>query len=72
MPPAPWSDYQPIVEHTFTLTQEASRADFIEVCYASKVSDEVVDGFDSLDGRLTFRSIEQAKEALQAAGALAT
>lgn len=67
--PAPWSDYEPVVQHTFSITQEASRADFIDICYANEISDDVIDGFDSLDGRLTFKSVEEAKEALEAAGA---
>ncbi len=67
--PAPWSDYEPVVQHTFSITQEASRSDFIDICYANEISDDVIDGFDSLDGRLTFKSVEEAKEALEAAGA---
>ena len=67
---APWSEFEPIVEHTFTLTAEASRSDFIDICYANDVSDDVIDGFDALDGRLTFGSAEQAKAALVAVGAL--
>ena len=69
--PAPWSEYEEIVQHTFSLVAEAGRADFMDICYANEVSDDVIDGFDSLDGRLTFHSAEEAKEALQAAGALA-
>jgi hypothetical protein len=68
--PAPWSDYEEIVQHTFSLTVEAGRADFIDICYANEVSDDVIDGFDALDGRLIFKSVEEAREALQTAGAL--
>ncbi len=68
--PAPWSDFEPVVQHTFSITQEASRSDFIDICYANEVSDDVIDGFDSLDGRLIFKSAEEAKEALATAGAL--
>ena len=69
--PAPWTDYEPVVEHTFSLTPEASRSDFIDICYANEVSDDVIDGFDSLDGRIIMKSVEEAKEALAAAGAIA-
>ncbi|HJM88011.1 MAG TPA: hypothetical protein QF624_00090 [Dehalococcoidia bacterium] len=68
--PAPWSDYQPVVEHTFSLTPEAGRSDFVDICYANEVSDDVIDGFDSLDGRVTFKSVEEAKDALEATGAI--
>jgi hypothetical protein len=67
---APWSDYQPVVEHTFSLTPEAGRSDFVDICYANEVSDDVIDGFDSLDGRMTFKSVEEAKNALEATGAI--
>ena len=68
--PAPWSDYQHVVEHTFSLTPEAGRSDFVDICYANEVSDDVIDGFDSLDGRVTFKSVEEAKDALEATGAI--
>jgi hypothetical protein len=68
--PASWSDYQPVVEHTFSLTPEAGRSDFVDICYANEVSDDVIDGFDSLDGRMTFKSVEEAKNALEATGAI--
>lgn len=68
--PAPWSDYEEIAQHTFSLTAEAGRSDFIDICYANEVSDDVIDGFDALDGRLIFKSVEEAREALQAVGAL--
>ncbi len=68
--PAPWSDYEEIVKHTFSLTAEAGRAEFIDICYANEVSDDVIDGFDALDGGLIFKSVEEAREALQAGGAL--
>ena len=64
--PAPWSDYEEIVQHTV----EAGRSDFIDICYANDVSDDVIDGFDALDGRFTFKSVEEAREALRAVGAL--
>lgn len=68
--PAAWSEYEPVVQHTFSLVEEASRSDFMDICYANDISDDVIDGFDSLDGRLTFQSADEAKEALEAAGAL--
>jgi hypothetical protein len=68
--PAPWSDFESVVQHTFSITPEASRSDFIDICYANEISDDVIDGFDSLDGRLIFKSADEAREALAAAGAL--
>ena len=68
--PGPWSGYQEVVEHTFTLTAEASRSDFLDICYANDIPDDVIDGFDSLDGRLTFTSPDAVQEALRSAGAL--
>ena len=68
--PAPWSDYQPVVEHTFSLTPEAGRSDFVDICYANEVSDDVIDGFDSLNGGIIMKTVDEAKEALAAAGAL--
>jgi hypothetical protein len=68
--PAPWTDFLPVVEHTFSITPEASRADFIDICYANEVSDDVIDGFDSLNGGIIMKTVDEAKEALAAAGAL--
>lgn len=68
--PAPWSEFEPIVRHTFSLVAEANRADLIDICYANDVSDEVIDGFDALDGRQTYHSVEETKEALAVMGAL--
>ena len=52
--PAPWTDFLPVVEHTFSITPEASRADFIDICYANEVSDDVIEGgpFDWSGGHL--------------------
>jgi predicted dienelactone hydrolase len=69
--PAPWSDFQPIVEHVFAITPEARRSDFLDICYANDVSDDVIDGFDSIDERILMKSIDDAKSQLEAAGALA-
>lgn len=68
---AAWSGYEPIVEHTFTITSEATRSDFLNICYANDISDDVIDGFDSLNEGRILRSVEEAKEALKATGALA-
>ena len=66
----PWSAYQEVVEHTFTITNEAVRSDFLNICYANDISDDVIDGFDSLNEGRILRSVEEAKEALRATGAL--
>ena len=63
--PAPWSGYLPIVQHTFTLTAEATRSDFLNICYANDVDDEIVDGFDALREGTMYTSPDQVREALQ-------
>ena len=68
--PAPWSDFQPIVEHVFGITPEARRSDFLDICYANDVSDDVIDGFDSIDERVLMKSIDEAKTQLEAVGAI--
>lgn len=69
--PAPWTDYQPIVEHTFSITGEARRSDFLDICYANDVSDDVIDGFDAIDERALMKSADEAKAQLEAVGAIA-
>jgi len=68
---AAWSGYEPIVEHTFTITSEATRSDFLNICYANDVDDDIVDGFDSLREGVMYRSAAEVKEALQSLGQLA-
>jgi hypothetical protein len=67
---APWSAYQPVVDHTFSITNEATRSDFLNICYANDISDDVVDGFDSLREGVMYHSADEVKEALRTLGQL--
>ncbi len=73
--PAPWSDYAVVVEHIFKVAPEATptRSDFLDICNANpdEVTDDVVDGFDSLREGVMFKSADEVKAALQANGQLA-
>lgn len=69
--PAPWSEYEEIVKHTLSLIDEATRSDFLNISHANDVSDDVIDGFDSLREGVMFSSLDEAKAALEAAGAIA-
>ncbi len=69
--PAPWSEYEEIVKHTLTIIDEATRSDFLDICHANDVSDDVIDGFDALREGVMFTSVEDAKTALEATGAVA-
>ena len=68
--PAPWSGYEPVVEHTFAITAEATRSDFLSVCYADEVADDVVDGFDSLREGVMYTSADAVEAALRELGQL--
>jgi hypothetical protein len=68
---APWSGFEPIVSHTFSITNEATRSDFLNICYANDVDDDVVDGFDALREGVMFKSADEVKDALKTAGQLA-
>jgi hypothetical protein len=67
---APWSGYEPIVTHTFTITNEATRSDFLNICYANDVDDDIVDGFDALREGVMFKSADEVKAALKNVGSL--
>jgi len=69
--PAPWADYQEVVDHTFTITGEATRSDFLNICYANDISDDVIDGFDALREGVMYTSADETKAALQELGQLA-
>ena len=43
--PAPWSDYEPIVEHTLSLVPEARRSDFLDICWANDMGDDVIEHY---------------------------
>lgn len=68
--PAPWSDYAEVVEHIFTVAPEAepTRSDFLDICYANDISDDVIDGFDALREGVTFKTADEVKAALQELG----
>jgi hypothetical protein len=68
--PAPWSAYETVVDHTFAITADATRSDFLNVCYADEVDDDVVDGFDSLREGVMYASADAVKAALRDLGQL--
>jgi hypothetical protein len=69
--PAPWSDYLPIVEHTLSLVAEgARRSDFLDICWANDMGDDVIDGFDAIDERVLMKSADDVKQQLEALGQL--
>ena len=68
--PAPWSAYEPIVEHTLSLVPEARRSDFLDICWANDMGDDVIDGFDAIDERVLMKSAEDVKKQLEALGQL--
>jgi hypothetical protein len=69
--PAPWSDYEEIASHIFKFAPEATRSDFLDICYANDIADNVVDGFDALREGVMFKSADEVKAALQEAGQIA-
>jgi hypothetical protein len=68
---AAWSEYEPVVAHTFTITNEATRSDFLNIAYANDIPDHVVDGFDALREGVMFHSGEEVRDALRTVGQLA-
>ena len=68
--PAPWSGYAEIVEHIFKVAPEATptRSDFLDICYANDIDDDIVDGFDALREGVQFTSAEEVKQALDELG----
>lgn len=70
---APWSAYAEIVDHIFRVAPSATptRSDFLDICYANDIADEVIDGFDSLREGVMFKSADEVKEALRALNQLA-
>ncbi|MCK9495083.1 MAG: hypothetical protein M0R75_06250 [Dehalococcoidia bacterium] len=71
--PAPWSNYAEVVEHIFRVAPEAkpTRSDFLDICYANDISDDVIDGFDSLREGVMFNNPDEVKAALEANGQIA-
>ncbi len=66
--PAPWNDYEEIVTHIYKFAPEATRSDFLDICYANDIADDVVDGFDALREGVMFKSADEVKAALQEVG----
>jgi hypothetical protein len=71
--PAPWSAYAEVVEHIFRVAPEAkpTRSDFLDICYANDISDDVIDGFDSLREGVMYNNTEEVKAALEQNGQVA-
>jgi hypothetical protein len=67
---APWSGYEPVVTHTFNITNEATRSDFLNICYANEIDDNVIDGFDALREGVMYKSVDEVKAALKTIGQL--
>ncbi len=70
---AKWEAYAEVVEHIFRVAPEATptRSDFLDICNANDISDDVVDGFDALREGAMYKNVEEVKAALQAAGVIA-
>ena len=71
--PAQWSAYAEIVDHIFRVAPEATptRSDFLDICYANDIDDDVIDGFDALREGVMFNNADEVKAALQQAGQIA-
>ena len=71
--PAPWSGYAEVVEHIFRVAPEAqpTRSDFLDICYANDIEDDVIDGFDALREGVTYSNVDEVKAALQELGQIA-
>ncbi len=68
--PAQWSAYAEVVEHVFRVAPEATptRSDFLDICYANDIEDDVIDGFDALREGVMYNNVDEVKAALQQAG----
>ncbi len=64
--PAPWSAYAEVGEEIFRVVPGATptRSDFLQICYANDISDDVVDGFDALREGVMFKSADEVRDAL--------
>jgi hypothetical protein len=71
--PAPWSGYAEVVEHIFRVAPEAQpmRSDFLDICNANDIADDVIDGFDALREGVTYTNTDEVKAALQELGQIA-
>lgn len=68
--PAQWSAYAEVVEHVFRVAPEATptRSDFLDICYANDIEDDVIDGFDALREGVMYNNVDEVRAALQQAG----
>ncbi|TAJ17271.1 MAG: hypothetical protein EPO65_11560 [Dehalococcoidia bacterium] len=65
---AKWDAYAEVVDHIFRVAPQATptRSDFLDICYANDISDDVIDGFDALREGVMYKSSEEVKAALTA------
>lgn len=70
---APWSAYAEVVEHIFRVVPGVTptRSDFLDICNANDISDDVVDGFDALREGVMYKTVDEVKAALQQLGQIA-
>ena len=63
---AKWDAYAEVVDHIFRVAPPATptRPDFLDICYANDISDDVVDGFDALREGVMFNSADEVRDAL--------
>jgi len=45
-----------------------TRSDFLDICYANDIDDDIVDGFDALREGVQFSNAEEVKQALDELG----
>ncbi len=70
---AKWNAYAEVVDHIFRVAPQATptRSDFLDICYANDVTDDVIDGFDALREGAMYKSADEVKAALAAINQIA-
>ncbi|RJQ12314.1 MAG: hypothetical protein C4558_02010 [Dehalococcoidia bacterium] len=70
---AKWEAYAEVVEHIFRVAPQATptRSDFLDICNANEISDDVIDGFDALREGVMYKNVDEVKAALIAVGQIA-
>ncbi len=65
---AKWEAYAEVVDHIFRVAPQATptRSDFLDICYANDISDDVIDGFDALREGVMYKNADEVKAALAA------
>lgn len=63
---AKWEAYAEVVDHIFRVAPQATptRSDFLDICYANDISDDVIDGFDALREGVMYKNADEVKAAL--------